>query len=147
MSDTMMVNKILLATDFSASAISVIDDARSLCRIFGAELVLLHVVETLGLSLEHLGVIQDSAAIRQRAEDEVAVLISRRFEPIDRVTGLVRTGRAAKEIVDAAQDLNCDLILIGSHGHAGLARDLLGNTAEQVVRLADRAVLVLRSRE
>ena len=147
MPDTVQVHKILLATDFSASSLSVIDDARSLCRIFGAELVLLHVVETLGLSLEYLGVMQDSAAIRQRAEDELSRLISDRFEDIDRVTGLVRMGRAATEIVGAAEDLNCDLILIGSHGHTGLARDLLGSTAEHVVRSANRAVLILRARQ
>jgi hypothetical protein len=46
--------------------------------------------------------------------------------------------------VQLASDLQADVIVVGTHGRRGLARFLIGSTAERVVRLATCAVLVER---
>jgi universal stress protein A len=56
----------------------------------------------------------------------------------------LRQGEAAREIVREAQEAAADLVVIGSHGQTGLTRFLMGNTAEQVVRTAPCATLLVK---
>jgi nucleotide-binding universal stress UspA family protein len=68
------------------------------------------------------------AALTQRAQPEV----------------LVRVGVPADEIVASAEALDASVIVVGSHGRTGLARMMLGSTAERVARAASRNVFVAR---
>jgi nucleotide-binding universal stress UspA family protein len=53
-------------------------------------------------------------------------------------------GKPVEEIVRTAKDWGADLIVVGSHGRAGVQRALLGSVAEGVMRAAPCAVLVVR---
>ena len=53
-------------------------------------------------------------------------------------------GGAARGILDAAEALDADVIVVGSHG-LGLFEGLLGSTGTKVTRLAKRPVLLLRT--
>ncbi len=57
----------------------------------------------------------------------------------------VREGDAATEIIQAAQAVSADLIVIGTHGRTGLARLTLGSVASNVTRHAPCSVLVVRN--
>ena len=59
----------------------------------------------------------------------------------------IHTGKPPAEIVGAAKDWPADLIVIGSHGRAGVERLLLGSVAEAAMRHAPCAVLVVRAKE
>ena len=63
-----------------------------------------------------------------------------------RVTPHVLTGDPAREIVRMADDVEADLIIVGTHGRRGLRRLLLGSVAEHVTRWASCPVLVMRPR-
>jgi nucleotide-binding universal stress UspA family protein len=52
--------------------------------------------------------------------------------------------RRDEAIVHLAEDIDADLIVIGSRGFGGLRRALLGNVADSVVRHAHCPVLVVR---
>jgi nucleotide-binding universal stress UspA family protein len=54
-------------------------------------------------------------------------------------------GDPAQEILRAAQETRCHLIVIGTQGRTGLERSLLGSVAEHVVRKAACPVLAVRS--
>jgi hypothetical protein len=56
----------------------------------------------------------------------------------------VEIGEVRSTIIDCAANWGADLIVIGSHGHKGLVRLLLGSVAESVVRHAACSVLVVR---
>lgn len=58
----------------------------------------------------------------------------------------VREGGAAEEIVAAARAVPADLIVIGTRGHTGLARLLLGSVARNVLTHAECSVLVVREK-
>ncbi len=58
----------------------------------------------------------------------------------------VLTGDVAREIVRMAEDVEADLIIVGTHGRRGLRRLLLGSVAEHVTRWARCPVLVMRPR-
>jgi nucleotide-binding universal stress UspA family protein len=58
---------------------------------------------------------------------------------------LVREGSPRPAIVDAALELNCQMIIMGTHGRSGLAHLLLGSVAEYVVRNSKVPVLTVRT--
>ena len=53
-------------------------------------------------------------------------------------------GQAARAIVHRAEQLQADMIVIGTHGRSGLPHMLLGSVAEKVVRTASCPVLTIR---
>jgi len=56
-------------------------------------------------------------------------------------------GDPGHEIVRIAEELNADLIVLGTHGYTGWKRFTLGSVAELVVRHAPCAVLTIRPKE
>ena len=60
---------------------------------------------------------------------------------------LVREGHTAEQIVAAARELVCDLVVVGSHGMTGISRFMLGSVAQKVVKYANCSVLVGRVRD
>jgi nucleotide-binding universal stress UspA family protein len=54
-------------------------------------------------------------------------------------------GAAADAIVREARKQRADLLVLGTHGHRGLRRMVLGSDAEQVVRSASVPVLLVRA--
>lgn len=58
----------------------------------------------------------------------------------------VRHGDARSVIVDEAKEWDADLIVVGSHGHTGLKRLLLGSVAQSVVSHAPCSVEVVRKK-
>lgn len=56
--------------------------------------------------------------------------------------GAVRSGRPYEQIVTAADATGADLVVVGRHGGAVAARAWLGGTAQKVIGLAERPVLV-----
>ena len=58
----------------------------------------------------------------------------------------IREGDPRTEIVDAAEEWQADLIVVGSHGRTRLERLLLGSVAQAVVAHAHCSVLVVRRR-
>ncbi|MCA9132886.1 MAG: universal stress protein [Planctomycetales bacterium] len=56
----------------------------------------------------------------------------------------VRLGDPGQVCSDRAEELEADLIVIGSHGRTGLTRLVLGSVAERVTRLSHCPVLVVK---
>ena len=139
--------KILVATDFSSTADSAEKLAFQLARLLRAELHLVHVrviledplmAEERQLEIERLMSSADEATKdafdRTRGGDrEIAV-----------ETHLVRSVSAAEAIVETASELECDLVVMGTHGRRGIKHMLLGSVAENVVRSVDIPVLTVR---
>jgi nucleotide-binding universal stress UspA family protein len=64
-----------------------------------------------------------------------------------KVDSAVESGDVRETIIDSAARWHADLILLGSRGHKGMGRLLLGSVAESVVRHAHSSVLVVRPPE
>jgi len=62
------------------------------------------------------------------------------------VATAVAEGAAADRVVDAVKQSGFDLVVMGSHGHRGMERALLGSTAERVIVNAPCPVLVVKER-
>jgi nucleotide-binding universal stress UspA family protein len=59
--------------------------------------------------------------------------------------GLVKEGRPDEVVIDTAASSKSDLIVVGSHGHTGLTRLILGSISERIMGQAQCPVLIARS--
>jgi len=59
------------------------------------------------------------------------------------VDTLLEEGVPYLKIVEAAKRLHCDLIVLGSHGHSGIEKILLGSVAERVIGISPVPVMVV----
>jgi universal stress protein A len=143
------IRRVLAPTDFSDSASPAVRYAAELAGKFGAELVLLHVVQDLTLVVPDVMMPTPitTPALNDMVEGAKAGLAAfvqkLGLEPLKPKTE-VRIGAPAAEIVSAAEDLKADLLCIGTHGRTGIAHFLLGSVAERIVRHAPCPVLTVR---
>jgi nucleotide-binding universal stress UspA family protein len=56
----------------------------------------------------------------------------------------IRTGNPSEEIIKAADELQPDIIVLGSHGHKGVKHFVLGSVSDRVLRHAHCSVLIVR---
>jgi nucleotide-binding universal stress UspA family protein len=137
------VKRILTAVDFSDTSDKAFDYALSFARVFGAEVIALHVLEDPIVYAPTTGQAWRDEFERTAQERLDAVLNKHTCEGVD-VRGVLAQGTPFFEIINAANSENCDLIILGSHGHGAIEHLLLGSVAEKVVRKAKRPVLVVR---
>ncbi|MEZ4405410.1 MAG: universal stress protein [Polyangiales bacterium] len=143
---------LLVPTDFSEGARVALRLAADVAREHGARVVLLHVAELLpGITPET--VIQpEGAATPMRVEDFTRTQAQGWMDQ-DRAiaaAGLevatdVVLGPTVQSILDAAARHAADLIVMGTHGRAGLAHLMLGSVTERVVRQSTVPVLTVRA--
>lgn len=62
-------------------------------------------------------------------------------------SAIVYSEQTAQKIVEIAQQQQCDLIFIGSHGRSGLGQLLLGSVTSKVLALCDIPVFVYRMKK
>jgi nucleotide-binding universal stress UspA family protein len=136
------ISRILVATDFSPQASDALEWARSFADAFAAKLIPLHVIDVFSLAETACvtGGIDPLHLLREQAHKcmgELKALIP------DAQT-VIREGSPRPTIVDAALELNCQMIVMGTHGRSRLAHLLLGSVAEYVVRNSKVPVLTVR---
>jgi len=145
----LQLKHILVPVDFSECSRKALDYAVSFARQFNADVTMLHVVVAVPLPPQML--VFEAETLSAKYHEQAAKQLSEwrnEIAPRATVKATVRAGTAAhQEIIAAAHECNCDLIVIGSHGRSGLARILTGSTAERVVRHAPCPVLVVREIE
>lgn len=133
------IDRVLVSTDFSVSSLAALDHAADLARAVGAELSVLH-VEELPLTPS------DLVDITRGTAERAAARIAEHLRSADiRARALVRAGVPVLEILDVAKEEHAALIVVGTHGHKGLQRVLMGGVAEALVRAAPCPVLTVRS--
>ncbi len=153
------LHTILCAIDLGPRDSEVIRHAADLARSCGAQLQLLNVVEPLSdfnRSLVDSYVPDDKLQVlRDEGFDEARRFIADRLREYRRVAGApapvggvqVLEGPVAKVILEQAQQLGADLVVLGSHGHSALGEMLIGSVAHQVTIKSRTPVLLVPVRE
>lgn len=148
MNDEVLIKSILAAVDASERAPGVFDAAAALAAKFGANL---HLIRVLAVPPEFPPAAAASHADTLPAHLE-AIAIAQMSELTLRAPDLsisppiVAIGQQPwRLILENAQRLNVDLIVLGSHGYDGWDR-VLGTTAGKVANLADRNVFIVHAR-
>lgn len=135
---------ILLAVDLSDEATQVINRGKALADAYGATLSIVHVIEP--ISFTYGGDIPlDFSGIQDEIQKQARTQLSELSTPIgipDERQHLV-LGRPETEIHNLANEVNSDLVVVGSHGRHGLAL-IFGSTANGVLHGATCDVLAVR---
>ncbi len=132
------VQTILHPTDFSRCADKAFQTACSLARGGGAQVIILHVLEPVRLSVEWL----TRRHFRPPKADRWESLRRLRIrEPGVWIELVMRRGDPAAVILDLAQEVPCDAIVMGMRGHAAEDSPGLGTVAAEVVRRAPCPVM------
>lgn len=146
----MSFDKILVASDFSACSKAALVKAMELAKHLGAELTVFHAIAPVGYgpldksifgkdmpehSLDHY--------LHEAAEQELRAFLAD-VPGIDETKAELREGEPVQVLLEAAEEGEYDLIVMGTHGRSGLEHFLMGSVAERVVRGAPCAVLTIR---
>src|ERR1041385_5569935 len=143
----MKLQRILVALNDSEPAAWAVATAVELAQQVCAQVTLLHVVNRArAMSGESQGPsAQLLAELRLRGR-QLLVNVSAHIPQQLRAPTILREGKPADEIITAAQDMNAQLVVLGTHGRSRLSHLLLGSTAEAVIRQAPCAVLTVRNK-
>lgn len=146
----MAISKILVPLDKSNLDYKVLETALSLADRYDAEIVALRIrKEAAPLDME----LQDRTRHDLDAiEKETLATVAEATKTLreghtvraERVKAEVRSGPIVETVVQAAEELMVDLIVMGTHGRHGLAEVFTGSTTEQVVAKTPVSVLVIK---
>ena len=147
-----MYNTILAATDGSEQSQRAIENAAISAEKWGANLTILTVASpppaiytnvagfTGNYSVDyekaimsyHLSLLESAKKTLKEKHPEV------------KVTTRIKKGNAATKILEASEDVEVDLIFIGSRGLGGLTGWLLGSVSSQVVNCCKKPILIVK---
>jgi nucleotide-binding universal stress UspA family protein len=157
------MKKILAAVDFSKNTGAVIEQASKLAKGLGATVWVVHVTpdklppmayegaQFYGLGAEFINapagdveMARTLCATEYKREHQALLNLSGKLKQ-DGVNaqGLLLKGKAAELILEQAENLDADMIVMGSHGHGMLRKLLVGSVTEAVLRNALCNVLIV----
>lgn len=149
-----MFKRVLFATDFSEHAQQAARWAAQLAKSNNGTVVLVHALEDdlvatapIFAGYMHTEVL-DLGRYREEFRSAAQAALEAAAKPI-RDAGvpvelhLVEGGKPWQSLVKAAENLRASVIVLATHGRAGLAHALIGSTAERVVRTAHCPVLTV----
>ncbi len=139
--------KILTAVDFSAVTGRVLEHTKVLANALGAEVTLVHVADP---EPEFVGYEPGPPSVRHDAAKE----FRQEHRQIQELAGILRgegiktmpllvQGVTVDAILEEAERLDADMIIIGSHGHGAVYHLIMGSVGEGVVKGAKCPVLVV----
>jgi nucleotide-binding universal stress UspA family protein len=155
------IKKILYATDLSENARHAFGYAISLADRYDAKITVIHVVEALSpfaqTMVEDIVGTDKLETLRKDKESRIIESIKSRLQdfcqtaiqdvpdcPLVVENTIVETGHPVDEIIRHGEELDVDIIVMGSHGQGMLADVTMGSTSRRVLRRCSRPVLVVR---
>ncbi len=137
--------KIMVGFDGSAGARRALAQALRLANRDGAAVSILTVIEHLP---RYAATVSEVDETREAEQRHVALVQAEVRHAADReglaVDTIVRSGHAAKVLVEYARDGGFDLLVLGHAGHSAIWGVFLGTTSDKVIRHAPCSVLVVR---
>lgn len=140
------LERILVPVDFSDCSLDALGYAAVVAQQAKASLMLLHVLEPVSYGLDFtLGQSKARHAEAETWTKRLEELVSSHQHPTMQVESRLRGGFPADSILDTAQTMPCDLIVMGTHGRRGISHAISGSVAEAVLRKARCPVIAVRS--
>ena len=143
-------SKILVPVDFSEGSKTVLRKAVYMAEKLEAKLYVTFVVEYIP-SLYNLSVVPHLSSdlqeeeLRHGVEKKLGKFINENLDLSVAFNSKVLSGHVAEEIIRFAEVEGVGLIIMGTHGHKGFERMLLGSVAEKVLKMAPCPVLTINT--
>jgi nucleotide-binding universal stress UspA family protein len=142
-----MIRTMLAALDDTPRASGVFDAAAGLAERFGADLFVLRVIDVPPeFPAAGAGTPRDALPefLSRAALEELGSITAR--HPSVAAKAIVRAGAPWRAILDVAEDVGADLIVMGSHGYSGLDH-VFGTTEGKIVNRSPRSVYLVHGSE
>lgn len=154
------IQKILYATDLSDNSKRAFGYAASVAQSFGAQMIVLHVVEPINpntyMQISSMLGEAEWVNLQMGRDSQLTEEIMTRLKqfcldlqtdlrsfPLEEGQIMIRKGLPVDEIIGIAASEKVDLIIMGTHGY-GLVKDaLMGGTVRRLVRRSDIPVMVV----
>lgn len=152
---------VLFLTDFSEAANKALGVATSLTKQLGAELHVLHSMNTsqqyINMSMSSTGdlgmpgvqpdIIMNSIKEQRKfAEDEMAKLAEKLNKDGIEVNTVISEEEVSRDATEYSRKNNIDLIIMGTHGASGFKEAFIGTNAQKMVRSCTKPVLTISNR-
>lgn len=144
-----MFKHILVPVDGSATAQKAVEKAIGLAQAFGSAVTAIYVIDSypftgLGTDFaygqaEYLSAAKAEGNAAIKAAHEALLAAGVRAN-----ASVVESHAAWRGILETAESVGADLIVMGSHGRHGLEKLVLGSVAQRVLSNANLPVLVVR---
>ncbi len=141
------MKKVLIALDYNPTAQKIAETGYAFAKSMNAHIILLHVVAdyTYYSSLDYspimgfdnfsnLGAIQTDAVLELQNAAQQFLEKSKTHLGDTSIEILVKDGDSGDAILEAADNVKADVIVLGSHSRRGLDKILMGSVAEKVLR-------------
>jgi len=139
--------KILLCVDESKFSQAALDAVLAEFRPQSTQVRVLHVLQPVSFAPPPQMAAQYAPELEEEGK-RARELVERAAKTLQaagfQAESLVEKGDIRVRIIDTASEWKADLIVIGSHGHSGIPRLLLGSRAEFVARNANCSVQIVR---
>lgn len=148
-----LINKILVAIDGSETAYLALDFGLDLAKKYSSEVLIVTVFDAISRSLVSRGMLFTPTSTTKYLEEleefhekllDKALKKSKQSAPKVKLSKKLLTGRAADQIVKAANEDAVDLIVIGSRGLGGIKEFFLGSVSDRVADEAKCPVLIVK---
>ena len=146
------VQKVVVPIDFSENSRTIAESAAFIAGKFGAAVHLIFIVHNFedysGFLMPQMAIPTLEHDLMAGAEQKMADFV-KEITPhcqecgVSSVEWRVVNGDIGEEIVDFAGEINCDMIIMGTHGYKGLEKIVFGSIADKVVRSASCPVLTI----
>lgn len=133
------LRKIVVAVDFSAGSKLALKRAGWICRHFPAEIHAIHAVATpfwpLAEPVDNAPQVEKAKTALNEALEEAHIALPHVY---------VAEGEPSARIIELANQIEADLVLMGTRGLTGVKRWAIGSVAERVVRASATPVWCVR---
>lgn len=144
------MRRILWACDFSSGAHDALRWVLPIAKAYDSEIAALHVIPTTVPPGDGMLSITDPALLRPHLHHDVSAALDRSITPAIAAsvpaTVTLREGKPVHEILDMAERLPADLVVLGTHRRGALARSVIGSVAAAVVGRARCPVVTVPPR-
>ena len=147
-----MYQRILVPVDGSVVSNAGLLEAVKLAKVTRGRIRLLHVIsaaQTLitaeGFNSMSPDVFTTMKQIGQQVLETARAVVAEQDIAVDVVLLDGADGRLGKQVAEQAVGWNAEVIVLGSHGHRGITRMVLGSDAEMVIRSAPVPVLLVHA--
>lgn len=150
------IRKILYATDLSENSAYAFLYATDIAQRHGAKIVILHAIEPLPPIVRFYGSLEEETGYYRHEKTADTELIKKRIQDfcqkvdkeiracVELVSNiLVPVGHPVEEILNAAKEEECEVIILGSHGKGFLKQTFLGSVSRSVLDRTRKPVFII----
>lgn len=137
-------HSLLVPFDGSESSKKALDRACDLSKSDGSELSVLYVIPRYEEMMDFFKTESVKKSLYQEAEKIVDAAKKLAANKGVQIKAVVQEGHAGDKIVEIADKMKHDLIVVGTHGWRGMNKAIMGSTAERIIAYASCPILIAK---